>query len=360
MHALTHPSRRFGCRPARLKRSVFNSRISPYIKRNSPISLIFLAFLALAVFLAPTGVSAFDLQAHRGGRGLAPENTLAAFKNAVKLGVTTLELDIAVTADGVAVVSHDPYLNPIFTRDADGRWLGGQKGPLIHSLTLTQLQTYDVGRINPSRSYAQLFSHQQPQDGQRIPTLAALFADMVAAGAKNVRFNIETKLNPLQPDDTVSAEAMTQAVLKVVRDAGMTGRVTLQSFDWRSLRLVQTLEPTIPTACLSSGSPGSSAGNIHDARWTAGLGLSDYPSVPALVKAAGCNIWSPNFNNLTPALVKQAQSLGLQVLPWTVNEAADMQLLLEQGVDGLITDYPDRLRVQMGKHGLLLPAAVGP
>ena len=314
---------------------------------------IFYAFLA---FFVPTGSFAFDLQGHRGARGLAPENTLAAFATALKTGVNTLELDIGLTADDVVVVTHDPYLNPAITRDASGQWLAGSKGPLIRSLTLAQLQTHDVGRINPASAYVRQFGTQQAQDGQRIPTLAALFELVKAAGATAVRFNIETKINPLEPDATASPEVMTRALLKVVRDYGMTKRVTIQSFDWRSLKLVQQLEPGMPTACLSIQS--ANTDNLQGTSWTAGLRLADHASVPELVKAAACTIWSPNNGALTQALVKQAQALGLQVHPWTINEPTDMRRLLDWGVDGIITDYPDRLRAVLQQRGMALPAAV--
>src|SRR6185369_5270671 len=131
--------------------------------------------LATLVVALAANAAAFDLQAHRGGRGLRPENTLAAFENAIAIGVTTLELDIAITADGVPVISHDPFLNPALARDAQGRWLGGT-GPLIRSLSLSELQSYDVGRLNPANDYAKPFAEQRPRDGERIPTLAQLFA----------------------------------------------------------------------------------------------------------------------------------------------------------------------------------------
>ena len=128
----------------------------------------------ICLLLVTMQVQAFDLQAHRGGRGLRPENTLASFENALRVGVTTLELDIAITADGIPVISHDPALNPSITRDAQGRWLN-ERGPLIKSLTLAQVQTYDVGRINPSSAYAREFPDQQGRDGMRIVPLASLF-----------------------------------------------------------------------------------------------------------------------------------------------------------------------------------------
>jgi glycerophosphoryl diester phosphodiesterase len=308
-----------------------------------------LAGLATLAFAA----QAFDLQSHRGTRGLAPENTLPAFERALQVGVNTLELDIGITADGVVVVSHDPYLNPLITRDASGQWLPGTRGPLIKSLTLAQLQTYDVGRIKPETPYATTFITQEPRDGTRIPTLAALFERVKALGADEVRFNIETKINPAQADDTAGPEEMARALLKAVRDAGMAQRVTIQSFDWRTLKTVQQLEPSIPTAFLTIQTANND--NTKDGSWTNGLKLADHGSAPKMVKASGGTIWSPNGGAVTETLVKEAQSLGLKVIPWTINAPADMERLIGWGVDGIITDYPDRLREVMTRRAMPLP-----
>ena len=121
-------------------------RLHP-IKQNSRPCFLRLLVLACVVVLAGCAQT-FDLQSHRGGRGLMPENTLAAFRHALEMGVTTLELDIAITADGVPVISHEPALNPVLTRDAQGRWIK-EPGPLIKSLTLVQVQSFDVGRADP-------------------------------------------------------------------------------------------------------------------------------------------------------------------------------------------------------------------
>ncbi len=295
---------------------------------------------------------AFDLQGHRGARGLAPENTLAAFQRALDVGVSTLELDVGMTADQVIVIAHDPHLNPAITRGPDGQWLES-KGPVLFSLSLSQLQTFDVGRINPNSAYAKQFATQQAVDGQRIPTLAALFDLLKTPRYQKIRFNIETKLNPSLPNETASPEVMTRALLKVIQNAGMQDRVTVQSFDWRSLQLVQQLAPSMPTACLSIQT--GNTDNIRDGLWTAGLKVADHASLPLMVKAAGCRIWSPNGGATTQALVQEAQALGLQVLPWTINNTADMHRLIGWGVNGIITDYPDRLRSVMQERGMGLP-----
>ena len=317
---------------------------------------IFASFLCVGAAALSPVAAAFDLQGHRGTRGNAPENTLPAFERALEIGVSTLELDIGISADDVVVISHDPYLNPAITRDADGRWLAGAKGPLIRSLTLAQLQAYDVGRINPESSYAKTFSTQQPRDGTRMPTLASLFDRVTALGAHQVRFSIETKIDPRQPGETVDPETMVRALLAVIRAAGMTGRVSIESFDWRTLRIVQQLEPSIPTVFLTIQTARSD--NLRDGDWTVGLKFADYGSAPKMVKAAGGTVWSPNGGAVTEALVHEAHALGLQVIPWTINQAADMDRLIGWGVDGLITDYPDRLRSVMELRKLPLPAPV--
>ncbi len=311
------------------------------------------AALLLLTAVLSLSAGAFDLQGHRGTRGLEPENTLPAFERALRIGVTTLELDIGITADGAVVISHDPYLNPTITRDATGKWLAGTQGPLIRSLTLTQLQTYDIGRINPDTPYARSLGTQQPRDGTHMPTLASLFQRVNDLDAKDVRFNIETKLNPGQPDDTVGPEAMTRVLLQVIDAAGMARRVAIQSFDWRTLQLVQRLAPDIPTVYLTVQTANSD--NVRDGTWTAGWKIADHGSVPRLVKAAGGAAWSPNAGAVTEALVREAQALGLKVIPWTVNNPADMERMVGWGVDGLITDYPDRLRAVLRARRVPLP-----
>jgi len=318
--------------------------------------------LAAALLIAgcaailPTAKQHFDLQAHRGGRGLAPENTLAAFSNAIDLGVNTLELDVGLTADGVVVISHDTALNADHTRDANGAWLAPKTGPTVRSLTLAQLQSYDVGRLNPASNYGKQFALQLPRDGERIPTLAALFDHVRARGAAagTVRFNIETKIDPTKPDETAAPEPMVRALLAEIDKAQMAGRVTIQSFDWRTLALVGQLAPQLPRAYLSSPR------TLKDSRWTAGLDAADFASTPQLVKAAagkpGAPVtWSPAHGDLTRAAIKEAQGLGFKVLPWTVNQRADMLRLMDWGVDGIITDYPDVLRDLMRERGLSLP-----
>jgi len=303
------------------------------------------------------GVAAFDLEGHRGARGLAPENTLAAFRRALAIGVTTLETDLAVTRDDVLVISHNPTLSRDLVRDADGRWLAAD-GPPIRSLASEALRRYDIGRIDPSSRYARQFPEQRSVDGERSPTLVEVFT-LVKAHDKPVRLNIETKIDPTRPDDTVDPATFARLVIEAVRNARMEDRVTVQSFDWRTLVEVKRLAPGIPTACLTMETADHDTVKPTAARssaWTAGFDLRNYAnSVPRLAHAAGCNVWSPLATNVTAAYVSEAHDLGMLVLPWTVNDPVVMARLIDQGVDGLITDYPDRLRKLMGDRGLALP-----
>ncbi len=180
------------------------------------------AAIVAGSLLAPTAVHAFDLQGHRGARGLAPENTLAGFETALAIGVTTLELDLGMTKDGVVVVSHDSRLNPDHTRGPDGQFLAAQ-GPPIRSLTLAELKRYDVGRLKPGTSYAATFAGQRAVDGATIPTLAEVFELVRRTKADHVRFNIETKLTPTSGADTPDPETFAGAVAAAVREAGLDG-----------------------------------------------------------------------------------------------------------------------------------------
>ena len=302
-----------------------------------------------------------EVQGHRGARGLAPENTLAAFEKALALGVDTLELDVGVTKDGAVVVGHDPTLNPDITRGPDGQWLAG-RGPAIFELTYAELSRYDVGRTKPGSAYGARYPEQVASDGQKMPRLSDVFELVKRAGKDKVRFNIETKLSPRAPDQTLAPEPFARAVIAEIRRAGMQSRSTLQSFDWRTLQVAQREAPEIPTVYLTAQQPwldnictGPAARNPRiapadcaESPWTAGFHLRDHGSVPKLVKAAGGRVWSPAFQDLDAARLAEAKALGLPVVVWTVSEPGDIKRMIEMGVDGIISDRPDRVLKERG------------
>ena len=301
--------------------------------------------LVLPLGLAFVTATALEIQGHRGARGLLPENTIPAFERAIELGVDVLELDLGVTRDGVPVVHHDRALDPDRTRDAAGAWLA-PPGPFLNTLNLAELSEFDVGRAAPGSRIAQRFPDQDPCDGTRIPTLAEVLALGRRPGAGTLRFNIETKVTPLAPEDTVRPEGFARSVVTVLRAEGMLARTALQSFDWRVLQEARKLAPELSTVCLTAeqswidnilrGRPGPSP-------WTAGLDIDAFGgSVPRLVEAAGCAVWSPYYREVTEAALTEAHALGLRVVVWTVNEIDAMLALAQLGVDGIITDYPNR------------------
>jgi len=297
----------------------------------------------------------FDLEAHRGGRALRPENTLQSFANGLSIGVDTLELDMGVTRDGVVVISHERGLNPDLARGPDGKYI--DKGIPYVQLTLAQVKSYDVGQIRPGSAYAKRFPDQVSVPGTRIPTLAEVIELVKRSGDTHVRLNIETKIDPTHPEESPDPEHFVAAVLKVLRKEKFTSRVMVESFDFRTLQLLQKQAPEIPTVYLTQvQQPEENLYLDKPSPWTAGFDPVKYGgSVPRAVKAAGGRIWSPLSDDVDAAQVRTAHELGLPVIVWTVNDPAEMARLIDLGVDGIISDRPDLLRKVAASKGIALP-----
>lgn len=301
-----------------------------------------LMLLAALAGLSAGPALAVDIHGHRGARGLLPENTLPAFREAIALGVDVLELDTGMTADGVVVVLHDRELSPDLAR-IDGAWIDAPM--LIHGMTHAELHAVDVGRARPGGKVAERFPDQTSVDGTPVPTLAEVLALAAVEGPANLRFNIETKLSPLAPDQTADPATFAEAVVAQIREAGVEDRAIVQSFDWRTLAVVHRIAPEIRTSYLTAernwlnnvqaGRPGASP-------WLGGLDIDDFGgSVPQAIASLHGDIWSPYHRDLNAEKLKEAHALGLEVHVWTVNDAAEMKALAEMGVDGIITDYPN-------------------
>lgn len=300
-----------------------------------------------------------ELLGHRGARGLAPENALPSFARALDIGVTGFELDCAITHDDVAVIYHDAILNPDITRGPDGKWLKGP-GPAIATLTYAELQRYDVGRIKPGSDYDRRFPHQRPADGTRIPKLADLFALAGKAGNNTARFYLELKVSPLTPKRTIGPDEFARRVIEVVKACDMTQRSLVLSFDWRTLAATKKIAPELPTVCLTAQQPwlDNILADRGSSPWTAPLHVSQFGgSIPRLIQAAGGAVWAAFHEEIDAEQVTEAQSLGLQVVVWTVNEEADLRRAIGLAVDGIISDYPDRLRKVAGEMGVALPSS---
>ena len=304
--------------------------------------------------------STLELFGHRGARGLAPENTLAAFARAAAIGVGGFELDCAITRDGVVVIHHDSLLNPDTTRGPDGRWLAAS-GPAISTITYAELQRYDVGRIQPASDYQGRFPHQLPADGARIPRLTDLFALVGQPGGEALHFLIEMKLSPLTPERTFAPEDFAGRVISAVRQGGMARRSALLSFHWRALAAARREAADLPIICLTARQPwlDNVLAGASSSAWTAPWHVGRFDgSLPRMVRAAGGSTWAPYYEELTPAALAEAKALGLKVIVWTVNEPTAMRSLIALGVDGIISDYPDRLREVAGAMGVALPSPV--
>lgn len=245
-----------------------------------------------------------EVHAHRGGAGLAPENTLAAFRKAVELGVDALEMDLHVTRDGEIVVIHDENLE----RTTDGRGM-------IADLTLEQVRRWDAGR-----RFAPAFQ------GERIPTLREVIDLVKATGNTRVRMDLELKYAPDQPGKPGDFE---ERVLEILRETRFVERVNVISFHHASLSKIKTLEPRIRTGLLAGG--------------------RQAPQDPvALVRQYRADYYSPSFHDVSAEVVRAMQQAGIPIVPWTVNEEEEMRRLSALGIgslagDGIATDFPDRL-----------------
>lgn len=302
-----------------------------------------------------TPPSAFDLQAHRGGIGLSTEEQPAGFAKALELGVSTLELDTHVTKDGKVVVNHDRRVQPLKCRDTGAASAGDSLfpyvGKLIKDLTLAQLKTLDCG-------YRQLpgFPQQEVVTGGRMAELQEVFAVVRNHGATGVLMNIETKVEASSPGETAPRDVFVQTVHDEIARSGLAKQVTIQSFDWGALSLMHRLEPTWPLVALSSpdllqaGQPGRSP-------WLGGLDIDDVGGDVARAAASvpGVTTLSPSYDSLQRSTIDEAHRLGLEVVPWTCDDLAAAARLMDWGVDGLITNYPDQVRRLMTERGMPLP-----
>ena len=314
-------------------------------------------------------VNGFDLQAHRGGRDARAENTLYAFAYAMELGVTTLEMDMQLTKDGRLVISHNPVMNWMLAKGPDGQYAPKQGAPDIRTMTLVEVQQYDLGVMNPAAGgYYDLHGKTQiATPGAQMPTLEQVFELANAYGNKKVIFNIETK-SYADPEDPYYAnspdpDVFVEKVYEVVKKYNMQNRVTIQSFDWRTLKAMKAIAPELTLVALSSEQPSWGKGGMYlrigekaPSPHLGGLNINDFKG--DYVKAAkeiGADVVSPYFKELSPDLIDEAHALGMKVVPWTVNSPKDMEMLLAMGVDGIISDQPWVLRDVLIKKGIAVP-----
>lgn len=268
----------------------------------------------------PEGI---DLQGHRGARGLAPENTIPAFRRALAIGVTTLEMDVAIAGDGTVVVSHEPWMPPEKCLAPDGGRIEDGKRHNLYEMSYEDVAAYDCGSLTLDD-----FPEQEPASAPK-PRLTDVIQMAEAYVQEHDRpptfYNVEIKSRP-EWDGTYHPEpaAFAERVLAAVEETGVAPRTTIQSFDPRSLEAVHRQGASVRTALLVS--------------WARDDGLADNLDALSFVP----DVYSPNARLVDANLVRAVHERGMQLIPWTVNEPEAMKRLLRLGVDGLITDYPDR------------------
>lgn len=291
---------------------------------------------------------------HRGAAGLLPENTLAAFKRGCELGVDAIELDVLVSADGQMVVYHDYKLNPENARSADGAWVSSGSRVAIKDLTLAQLKSYDIGRLQPKTSYSAQFPEMTAVDGERIPTFKEVIDLFKKSCNPSTRLFVEIKNSPEEPELAPPPEVISDRIVKMVRDEGIATRTSITAFDWRNLVRIQQTAPEIATVYntidipnmsnLKPNQPGASP-------WLAGLDIDDFNgSAPRAIKAAGGRIWHVYFKNLTPENLAEARQLGVLVYVWTPDNPDDLRKLIEMKVDAITTNRPDVLKKILAEY----------
>jgi glycerophosphoryl diester phosphodiesterase len=271
----------------------------------------------------------FEIQAHRGARGLGPRNTLESFRRALAAGVTKLELDVGLSRDGVVIVSHEHAATRL-------ECTGAHVGKLWKDLDLDEIRTLERGT------------------GERFATLDEVL-QLVQPHA--VGLVIEAKVDPRRLNETAPAAELAQRIVDTVDARGLVSRSVIQSFDWRVIVEARWLRPELRTtalATLSTVRPGSP--------WTAGLPVrSRSPfngELVALAFLAGAHAIGPHHHGVNPKLVREAHAAGMRVLPWTVNRRWTRHALIDLGVDGIVTDRPVRLRDVLAVRGFALPPPV--
>ncbi|HEY6578760.1 MAG TPA: glycerophosphodiester phosphodiesterase family protein [Rhizomicrobium sp.] len=304
--------------------------------------------------------------AHRGGAALRPENTLSAFENAIALGADGAELDVQLTRDGHVVVVHDFRLNPDLCRDAKGAWIV-PPAPAIASLTLDEVESFDVGRPRPASAYAHEHSAVIACDGQRIPLLAEVI-ELARRAAKPYRLFIELKNSLADPALCASPETLADATIAIVKQMDFVARSTIVGFDWRALLRAKAVEPSIacwfstrPQSWFEEGDPPPQDdppprlalemlrhwAHTGASPWAGGFDAIHHGgSILSAIKAAGGDGWFAWARDATADSIARAHALGLKSGAWTVNDPAEMGLLARRGIDAICTDRPDVMKLR--------------
>ena len=301
-------------------------------------------FLQLNAFRSKPGFR--SIIGHRGARGLMPENTIQGFEYILDNDVLAIEFDVLLTKDEVPVITHDFYLSKAITRNAEGNWLS-EDGPRISDLTVSELQMFDIGGVDKRSLYGSLYPEQAFLSGIRIPKLSDLLDLVCLPKGQDLFMLLEIKSEPSIPKSKII-----ENIVLEIEKRSLSNRAVLHSFDWNLLEECGRLAPEMPRSYLSQ-LPESSNDPFDKPSEEISPDFSSLNgSIPEAIQAAGGHLWCPYFKDVTAELVGEAHRLGLPVCTWTVNEIEDFENLLDMGVDGIITDYPDRAKNVFRSRGL--------
>ena len=277
---------------------------------------------------------------HRGARGVLPENTLESFKYLFENNIHAYETDILISKDFIPVITHDFRLDPSYTKDINDNWIEDENIKII-DLTYDQILQFDVGTLNKLSKYGRKFINQKSLQNQKIPKLSELLKLTSDNIDEDLLINLEIKSTPVEKNLTPEPNEMVKIIIDEVSRSNLEDRIIYSSFDWRVLREIKERDSKIPRAYLTSGA----RGKIYDkSPWLDFTPLHNGVELPELIKALGGSAWHPNYKDVNKEIVQISHDKGLPVNVWTVNRESDMLRMIDYGVDGIMTDYPLKLK----------------
>ncbi len=291
---------------------------------------------------------------HRGARGDLPENTLESFKYLFENNINAYETDILISKDLIPVITHDFRLEPSFTKDSEGNWIEDENIK-IFDLTYEELLKFDVGSINKLSRYGRRFVNQKPLENQRIPKLSELLDLSLKNKSENLLINLEIKSTPDEENLTPAPEDTVKLVVDEINLSNLKDKIIVSSFDWRTLTEIKNQYPEISRAYLTYQQVRGMKikKTIYNrSPWMSFLPFYEDHELPKIIKSQGGKAWHPYRKDITKKLVDISHQEDLPVNVWTVNEEYEMLKMIEYGVDGIMTDYPLRLKELCEKENI--------
>ena len=291
---------------------------------------------------------------HRGARGDLPENTLESFKYLFANNINAYETDILISKDLIPVITHDFRLDPSFTKDDEGDWITDENIK-IFDLTYNEISKFDVGSLNKLTRYGRRFLNQRSLENQKIPKLS----ELLELSSKNLSqasiINLEIKSTPDEKNLTPGPKEMVQIVLNDIKKSNLQDKIIISSFDWRILREVKNQSPEISRAYLTfQQEKGMKIKKTIYSKspWIDHIPLTIVYDLPKIIKELGGSAWHPYYKDINKKAVKDAHDYNLPVNVWTVNDEYNMLKMIEYEVDGIMTDYPLKLKELCDKKNI--------